>query len=48
MRRIAPPMVGGFLTSFVAELVVFPAVYFIWRNPRVERGALFLNDRVSR
>ncbi len=32
MRRIAAPMVGGILTSFVGELVVYPAVYFIWRS----------------
>jgi len=32
MRRIAAPMVGGIVTSFLAELVVFPAMYFIWRS----------------
>jgi len=32
MRRIAAPMVGGIVTSFVGELVVYPAVYFIWRQ----------------
>jgi Cu(I)/Ag(I) efflux system membrane protein CusA/SilA len=31
MRRIAAPMVGGVVTSFASELVVFPAVYFLWR-----------------
>ena len=41
MRRIAAPMVGGVLTSFVAELLVFPGVYFIWRSLEVERGPLF-------
>ncbi len=41
MRRIAAPMVGGVLTSFLAELLVFPAVYFIWRGTRLEKGALF-------
>ena len=32
MRRIAAPMVGGIVTSFLAELVVFPAIYFLWRG----------------
>jgi Cu(I)/Ag(I) efflux system membrane protein CusA/SilA len=41
MRRIAAPMVGGIVTSFLAELVVFPVIYFIWRSVGVERGPLF-------
>jgi Cu(I)/Ag(I) efflux system membrane protein CusA/SilA len=31
MRRIAAPMIGGLMTSFVLELVVYPAIYFIWK-----------------
>ena len=42
MRRIAAPMVGGVLTSFLAELVVFPAIYFVWRSLGVEKGPLFV------
>jgi Cu(I)/Ag(I) efflux system membrane protein CusA/SilA len=30
-KRIAAPMVGGIFTSFVLELVVYPAIYEIWR-----------------
>jgi AcrB/AcrD/AcrF family len=30
-KRIAAPMVGGILTSFVIELVVYPAIYEIWK-----------------
>jgi Cu(I)/Ag(I) efflux system membrane protein CusA/SilA len=41
MRRIAAPMVGGIVTSFLAELVVFPAIYFIWRAIRLDKGPLF-------
>ncbi|MEM7479917.1 MAG: CusA/CzcA family heavy metal efflux RND transporter [Acidobacteriota bacterium] len=37
MRRIAAPMVGGVFTSFVAILVVFPAIYFIWRGQGLEK-----------
>lgn len=41
MRRIAAPMVGGVLTSFVGELIVYPAIYFIWRSAGLKHGPLF-------
>jgi Cu(I)/Ag(I) efflux system membrane protein CusA/SilA len=31
MKRIAAPMVGGIFTSFFLELLVYPAVYEIWK-----------------
>ena len=31
MKRIAAPMIGGIFTSFLLELVVYPAVYQIWK-----------------
>jgi copper/silver efflux system protein len=31
MKRIAAPLVGGLLTSFLLELIVYPAVYEAWR-----------------
>ncbi|MDP3702924.1 MAG: efflux RND transporter permease subunit, partial [Candidatus Omnitrophota bacterium] len=31
MKRIAAPMVGGLTTSFILELLVYPAIYFIWK-----------------
>ncbi len=31
MKRIAAPMVGGIFTSFLLELLVYPAVYQIWK-----------------
>ncbi len=31
MKRIAAPMVGGLFTSFLLELLVYPAIYFIWK-----------------
>jgi Cu(I)/Ag(I) efflux system membrane protein CusA/SilA len=43
MRRIAAPMVGGVLTSFVGELVVFPVLYFLWRGIRLEKTPLFVS-----
>jgi Cu(I)/Ag(I) efflux system membrane protein CusA/SilA len=32
MKRIAAPMVGGLVTSFLLELLVYPAVYFLWNK----------------
>jgi Cu(I)/Ag(I) efflux system membrane protein CusA/SilA len=32
LKRIAAPMVGGIVTSFVLELLVYPALYTIWRS----------------
>ena len=31
MKRIAAPMVGGIFTSFLLELLVYPAIYELWR-----------------
>ena len=31
MKHIAAPMVGGILASFLLELLVYPAVYQIWK-----------------
>jgi Cu(I)/Ag(I) efflux system membrane protein CusA/SilA len=32
MKRIAAPMVGGICTSFLLELLVYPAIYAVWRG----------------
>ncbi len=32
MKRIAAPMVGGIFSSFVLELLVYPAVYELWKR----------------
>jgi copper/silver efflux system protein len=32
MRRIAAPMVGGIVTSFLLELTVYPAIYATWKR----------------
>ena len=31
MKRIAAPMIGGLFTSFVMELLVYPAIYYRWK-----------------
>ncbi len=37
MKRIAAPMVGGLGTSFILELLVYPAIYFLWQSTRLAR-----------
>jgi Cu(I)/Ag(I) efflux system membrane protein CusA/SilA len=38
MKRIATPMIGGIVTSTVMELLVFPAIYFLWRSHQLKAG----------
>jgi Cu(I)/Ag(I) efflux system membrane protein CusA/SilA len=32
MKRIAAPMVGGVITSTLLELVIYPAIYMLWKG----------------
>jgi len=38
MKRIAAPMVGGLATSFILELLVYPAIYFLWKRKELPEG----------
>ena len=31
MKHIAAPMIGGIFTSFLLELLVYPAIYEVWK-----------------
>ncbi|MEA2490069.1 MAG: copper/silver efflux system protein, partial [Acidobacteriota bacterium] len=31
MQRVAAPMIGGLFTSFLMELLVYPAIYYRWK-----------------
>ena len=35
MKRIAAPMVGGVVTSTLMELLVYPAIFYVWRARRL-------------
>ncbi|MFO1476015.1 MAG: efflux RND transporter permease subunit [Verrucomicrobiota bacterium] len=35
MKRIATPMIGGVVTSTLMELLVYPAVFYIWRSRKL-------------
>ena len=39
MKRIAAPMIGGLVTSFAMELLVYPAVYLLWKKREVSDDA---------
>ena len=32
MKRVAAPMVGGLVTSFLLELLVYPVLYLLWKQ----------------
>ena len=38
MKRVAAPMVGGLATSFLLELLVYPAVYLLWKKREIGRA----------
>ena len=35
MKRVAAPMVGGLVTSFLMELLVYPAIYLLWKRREI-------------
>jgi Cu(I)/Ag(I) efflux system membrane protein CusA/SilA len=39
MKRIAAPMIGGILTSFVLELLVYPPLYAMWKQREMQKTA---------
>jgi Cu(I)/Ag(I) efflux system membrane protein CusA/SilA len=48
MKRVAAPMVGGLFTSFLLELLIYPAIYFVWKwklEMREGRAAWVLAQR---
>jgi Cu(I)/Ag(I) efflux system membrane protein CusA/SilA len=36
MKRIAAPMIGGLITSFMLELLVYPAIYKLWKARKLK------------
>ena len=32
MKRVVAPMIGGLFTSFLMELLVYPAIYLLWKK----------------
>ena len=38
MKRIAAPMVGGVISSNILELIIYPAIYMIWRGRSLQKN----------
>ena len=43
MKRIAAPMIGGIITSFLMELIIYPPIFAIWKwnfevKPSLKKG----------
>jgi Cu(I)/Ag(I) efflux system membrane protein CusA/SilA len=38
MKRIAAPLIGGVITSFALELLVYPAIFDVWRGWQMRRA----------
>ncbi len=38
MKRIAAPMVGGLVSSFLLELAVYPALFALWKGREIPRA----------
>ncbi|HEX7343475.1 MAG TPA: CusA/CzcA family heavy metal efflux RND transporter [bacterium] len=47
MKRIAAPMVGGLITSFAMELLVYPAIYYLWKRKALAEGPATTPDDSS-
>ncbi len=47
MKRIAAPMVGGLVTSFALELLVYPSIYYLWKRRTVDEGPVSEVSRFS-
>jgi len=39
MKRIAAPMIGGVISSFLLELIVYPVIFAVWRGWEMRRSA---------
>jgi len=39
MKRIAVPMIGGVVTSTLMELLVYPAIFYLWRGRQLKAAA---------
>ena len=47
MKRIAAPMIGGLVTSFILELLVYPPIYKLWKKRQLGREPGFETSAVQ-
>ncbi len=38
MKRIAAPMIGGLFTSFLLELLIYPVIFYIWKERKLKNS----------
>jgi copper/silver efflux system protein len=45
MKRVAAPLMGGLVTSFIMELLVYPAIYTVWKwRFEMKRGTVDVSN----
>lgn len=44
VKRIAAPMIGGVVTSTILELIIYPAIYMIWRGRIINNKLKFAQE----
>ena len=47
MKRIAAPMIGGVVTSGILQLLLYPAIYVLWRQRHLGRGSVGASERAG-
>jgi Cu(I)/Ag(I) efflux system membrane protein CusA/SilA len=47
MKRIAAPMIGGIITSFILELIIYPVIFEIWRARELRKAARRTGGRIE-
>lgn len=40
MKRIAAPMIGGLVSSFLLELLIYPVIFYIWKEKEILNSQL--------
>jgi len=40
MKRIAAPMIGGLVTSFLLELLIYPVIFFLWKSQTAQASRI--------
>lgn len=35
MKRIAAPMIGGLMSSFILELLIYPVIFYLWKEKEI-------------
>jgi Cu(I)/Ag(I) efflux system membrane protein CusA/SilA len=47
MKRIAAPMIGGIVTSFVLELIIYPVIFEIWRGRGLRKALKAETEKIE-